>query len=95
MRGVRNVPHAPGSCHTMTLCRDDSQARGSTAAQDGITSTARELSTAFRSVARQSVPSVAFITVGKTLEAGNPSALNNPFDSFDAIITWAPSPSPG
>src|SRR5215468_5190632 len=47
-------------------------------AQTPATSTARELSTAFRSVARQAVPSVVFITVEKSVESGNPGALNNP-----------------
>src|SRR5215471_2208430 len=47
--------------------------------QTPATSTARELSTAFRSVAHQAVPSVVFITVEKTVESGNPGALNNPF----------------
>jgi len=51
-------------------------------AQTPATSTARELSTAFRSVARQAVPAVVFITVEKTLESRNPSALNNPFEGF-------------
>src|SRR5262252_965900 len=51
-------------------------------AQTPATSTARELSTAFRSVARQAVPSVVFITVEKTVESGNPGALNNPFGGF-------------
>src|SRR5215468_5228078 len=51
-------------------------------AQTPATSTARELSTAFRSVARQAVPAVVFITVEKTLEARNPSARNNPFEGF-------------
>src|SRR5262245_1971446 len=49
-------------------------------AQTPATSTARELSTAFRSVARQAVPAVVFITVEKTLESRNPSASNNPFE---------------
>src|SRR5919197_1959965 len=53
-----------------------------TQAQTPATSTARELSTAFRSVARQTVPAVVFITVEKTLDARNPSASNNPFDWF-------------
>jgi serine protease Do len=53
-----------------------------TQAQTPDTSTARELSTAFRSVARQAVPAVVFITVEKTLESRNPSALNNPFEGF-------------
>src|SRR5215470_17075019 len=51
-------------------------------AQTPATSTARELSTAFRSVARQAVPSVVFITVEKTEKSGNPGALNNPFGGF-------------
>src|SRR5262245_31158422 len=55
---------------------------GGTQAQTPATSTARELSTAFRSVARQAVPSVVFITVEKTVESRNPSAFNNPFESF-------------
>src|SRR5215831_18164972 len=46
------------------------------------TSTARELSSAFRSVARQTVPAVVFITVEKTVDTRNPSALNNPFEGF-------------
>jgi len=33
-------------------------------------------------VARQAVPAVVFITVEKTLESRNPSALNNPFEGF-------------
>src|SRR4030095_13488336 len=53
-----------------------------THAQTPATSTARELSTAFRSVARQAVPAVVFITVEKTLESRNPTALNNPFEGF-------------
>src|SRR5262245_38530090 len=53
-----------------------------TQAQTPATSTARELSTAFRSVARQAVPAVVFITVEKTLESRNPSAPNNPFEGF-------------
>src|SRR5215831_14758921 len=51
-------------------------------AQTPATSTARELSNAFRSVARQAVPAVVFITVEKTLDSRNPSALNNPFEGF-------------
>ena len=46
-----------------------------TQAQTPATSTARELSTAFRSVARQAVPAVVFITVEKTLESRHPTAL--------------------
>src|SRR5262245_65910805 len=53
-----------------------------TQAQTPATSTAREWSTAFRSVARQAVPAVVFITVEKTLESRNPSVLNNPFEGF-------------
>src|SRR5262245_41907628 len=53
-----------------------------TQAQTPATSAARELSTAVRSVARQAVPAVVFITVEKTLESRNPSALNNPFEVF-------------
>jgi len=53
-----------------------------TQAQTPATSAARELSTAFRSVARQTVPAVVFITVEKTLDARDPSALNNPFEGF-------------
>jgi serine protease Do len=53
-----------------------------TQAQTPATSTARELSAAFRSVARQAVPSVVFITVEKTLESRNPAAFNNPFEGF-------------
>jgi serine protease Do len=45
-------------------------------------STARELSNAFRSVARQTVPSVVFITVEKTVESRGPTAFNNPFEGF-------------
>src|SRR5215831_19882743 len=55
---------------------------GGTQAQTPATSTARELSNAFRSVARQTVPAVVFITVEKTLDSRNPSALNNPFEGF-------------
>src|SRR5438093_12416916 len=51
-----------------------------TQAQTPATSTARELSTAFRSVARQAVAAVVFITGEKTLDSRNPSASNNPFD---------------
>jgi serine protease Do len=53
-----------------------------TQAQTPATSTARELSNAFRSVARQAVPAVVFITVEKTLDSRNPSALNNSFEGF-------------
>jgi serine protease Do len=53
-----------------------------TQAQTPATSTARELSTAFRSVARQAVPAVVFITVERTLGSRNPTALNNPFEGF-------------
>jgi serine protease Do len=53
-----------------------------TQAQTPATSTARELSAAFRSVARQTVPAVVFITVEKTLDSRNPSTLNNPFEGF-------------
>src|SRR5215475_7248459 len=53
-----------------------------TQAQTPATSTARELSNAFRSVARQTVPAVVFITVEKTLDSRNPSAPNNPFEGF-------------
>src|SRR5215468_5001580 len=53
-----------------------------TQAQTPATSTARELSSAFRDVARQAVPAVVFITVEKTLESRSPSALNNPFEGF-------------
>src|SRR5919197_620139 len=53
-----------------------------TQAQTPATSTARELSTAFRSVARQAVPAVVFITVEKTLDSPNPAASKNPFDWF-------------
>jgi serine protease Do len=51
-------------------------------AQAPATSTARELSNAFRSVARQAVPAVVFITVEKTLDSRNPFAFNNPFEGF-------------
>src|SRR5262249_30113100 len=51
-------------------------------AQPPATSTARELSTTFRSVARQAVPAVVFITVEKTLDSRSSSALNNPFEGF-------------
>lgn len=53
-----------------------------TRAQTPATSTARELSNAFRSVARQAVPSVVFITVEKTVESRHPFAFNNPFEGF-------------
>ena len=53
-----------------------------TQAQTPATSTARELSAAFRSVARQTVPAVVFITVEKTLDSRHPSTLNNPFEGF-------------
>lgn len=55
---------------------------GGTLAQTPATSTARELSNAFRSVARQAVPSVVFITAEKTVESRNPFAFNNPFEGF-------------
>src|SRR5262245_59051610 len=53
-----------------------------TLAQTPATSTARELSNAFRNVARQAVPSVVFITAEKTVESRNPFAFNNPFEGF-------------
>src|SRR5215471_11824259 len=53
-----------------------------TQAQTPATSTARELSNAFRSVARQAVPAVVFITVEKTVETRRPFSFNNPFDWF-------------
>jgi serine protease Do len=53
-----------------------------TQAQTPATSTARELSNAFRSVARQAVPAVVFVTVEKTVESRNPAAFNNPFEGF-------------
>jgi serine protease Do len=53
-----------------------------TQAQTPATSTARELSNAFRSVARQAVPAVVFVTVEKTVESRNPTAFNNPFEGF-------------
>jgi serine protease Do len=53
-----------------------------TQAQTPATSTARELSNAFRSVARQAVPSVVFITVEKTVDSSGPTAFNNPFEGF-------------
>jgi serine protease Do len=55
---------------------------GGTQAQTPAASTARELSNAFRSVARQAVPSVVFITVEKTVESRSPTAFNNPFEGF-------------
>jgi serine protease Do len=53
-----------------------------TQAQTPSTSTARELSNAFRSVARQAVPAVVFVTVEKTVESRNPTGFNNPFEGF-------------
>jgi serine protease Do len=53
-----------------------------TQAQTPATSTARELSNAFRSVARQAVPAVVFVTVEKTVESRNPAGFNNPFEGF-------------
>jgi len=53
-----------------------------TQAQTPATSTARELSNAFRSVARQAVPAVVFVTVEKTVESRNPTGFNNPFEGF-------------
>jgi serine protease Do len=53
-----------------------------TQAQTPATSTARELSNVFRSVARQAVPAVVFVTVEKTVESRHPSAFNNPFEWF-------------
>jgi serine protease Do len=53
-----------------------------TQAQTSGTSTARELSNAFRSVARQAVPAVVFITVEKTIETRSPFPFNSPFDWF-------------
>ena len=67
---------------------------GGTQAQAPATSTARELSTAFRSVARQTVPAVVFITAEKTLESRNPSSRSNPFewfggeDFFERFFRW-------
>jgi serine protease Do len=66
---------------------------GGTQAQTPATSTARELSNAFRSVARQTVPAVVFITAEKTVESRNPSARNNPFerfgeDFFERFFRW-------
>ena len=53
-----------------------------TQAQTPGTAAARELSNAFRGVARQVVPAVVFITIEKNVETRSPFSFNNPFDWF-------------
>jgi serine protease Do len=56
----------------------------STQAQAPAPTTARELANAFRSVARQAIPAVVFITVEKTVATQQgASPFKNPFDRFE------------